>query len=142
MKLACLADVQRFAEFLRAEFKRTGALEASVKPWKKTRSNEQNAYLFGVCYPPIAEATGYEVDGENGIHAFMCGTHFGWVDKPCPKTPANPRGIASVPFRTTTTDEDGRRDVLKGPKFSEFIATVQRIAAQAGVFIPDPEPRQ
>ena len=69
----------------------------------------------------------------------MCGTHFGWVDKPCPKTPRNPDGVTSSPRRTTTRDENGKRDVLKAGPFSDFVAMVQRVGAQAGVFIPDPE---
>lgn len=111
-------------------------LNADCSPWKPSRSNEQNALLFGVIYPPIARAMGYPVDGDNGIHAFMCGTHFGWVDRPVPKTPRNPEGVASFPFRSTTRNEHGKRSVLSKAEFSDFIATVERIAAQAGVFIP------
>lgn len=136
MKIANTTARDSFVRFLVGQ---TLPLEVTCRPWKPTRTNEQNNYLFGICYPPIAEAMGYEVDGDNGIHAFMCGTHFGWVDKPVPKTPRNPEGIASFPRRTTTRDENGDRDVLKGPEFSKFIDTVQRIAAKAGVFIPDPE---
>lgn len=128
------AEFDRWCAFARAQ---GFPLDATAKPYKPTRSSEQNAYLFGVVYPPIAEAMGYPVDGDNGIHAFMCGTHFGWVDKPVPKTPRNPEGVASFPFRTTTRDHNGKRDVLKKDEFSKFITTVQRIAAQAGVFIPD-----
>jgi hypothetical protein len=111
-------------------------LNVDCNPWKPSRSNEQNALLFGVIYPPIAQAMGYPVDGDNGIHAFMCGTHFGWVDRPVPKTPRNPEGVASFPFRSTTRNEHGKRSVLSKAEFSDFIATVERIAAQAGVFIP------
>lgn len=111
-------------------------LNVDCNPWKPSRSNEQNALLFGVIYPPIAQAMGYPVDGDNGIHAFMCGTHFGWVDRPVPKTPRNPEGVASFPFRSTTRNEHGKRNVLSKAEFSEFIATVERIAAQAGVYIP------
>jgi hypothetical protein len=109
-------------------------LDVTAKPYKATRSGEQNNYLFGVCYPPIAEAMGYDVES---IHEYMCGRHFGWKDSRVPKTPQNPNGLASVPIRSTTRDADGKRDVLKKPEFSKFVDTVQRIAAQAGVFIPD-----
>lgn len=109
-------------------------IDADAKPWKDPRTSAQNAYLFGVCYPPIAQAKGYTVDE---IHEWMCGTHFGWVDKPCPKTPRNPEGQESRPFRTTTRDENGKRDVLKKGPFSDFVDCVHRIAALAGVFIPD-----
>lgn len=114
--------------------------EVSVEPYRKTRTQQQNSYLFGVAYPLLAEATGYEVDGDNGIHAFMCGTHWGWVDRKVPKTPANPQGVASFPMRTTTRDEEGRRDVVKADEFTKFVETVKRIGAAANVFIPDPGP--
>jgi hypothetical protein len=107
-------------------------LTVDCTKWKKTRSNEQNALLFGVYYPPIAEKMGYSVDD---IHTFMAGAHFGWVDRPVPKTPRNPEGIASFPFRTTTRNEHGKRNVLSVAEFNAFLATVERIAAQAGVFI-------
>ena len=111
-------------------------LSVSVAVRKRTRSNEANAYLFGVAYPAIAQAKGYSVDE---IHTFMCGTHFGWVDEKCPKTPRNPEGLASRPFRTTTRDENGKRDVLSKAEFARFVdETVFRIAAQAGVYIPGP----
>ena len=107
----------------------------TVAPYKRTRSGEQNAYLNGVAYKLLSEATGYERDD---ISEFMCGAHFGWVDKKVPKTPRNPEGIESKPRRTTTTDENGKRDVLKAGEFSDYIAFVQRFGAQHGVYIPDP----
>jgi hypothetical protein len=109
-------------------------LDVSAKPYKPTRSSEQNAYLFGVCYPPIAGAMGYSVED---IHEYMLGRHFGWRDVKVPKTPRNPEGLASEPNRTTTRNEEGKRSVLNKAEFSAFVETVHRIAAQAGVFIPD-----
>lgn len=108
------------------------------KPQREDRSIAQNNYLFGVAYPPIAEAMGYEVAA---IHEFMCGTRWGWVDKRVPKTPRNPEGIESVPFRSTTRNEHGKRNVISKAEFSKFVdGTVFRIAAQAGVFVPAPDP--
>jgi len=130
MKLATDSDRARYIAFLQAQ---ALPLDVSCGPWKPTRSNEQNALLFGVVYPPIAEAMGYDVAD---IHEFMCGTHFGWVDVKVPKTPRNPEGIESRPFRTTTRDENGKRNVLKKDQFSKFIDTVERMAAKAGVFVP------
>lgn len=134
--MAVVCTPAEFDRWCQVAQKQPFPLDVSAKPWKPSRSSEQNAYLFGVCYPPLAEAKGYTVDD---IHEWMCGTHFGWVDRTCPKTPRNPEGIESVPFRTTTRDENGKRSVLNKTEFSRFVATVQRIAAMAGVFIPDPK---
>lgn len=126
------------ARFLDDVAKRPLPLECECKPWRKTRTNEQNRLLFGVLYPPIADAMGYPVDGDNGIHAFMCGMHFGWIDVRVPKTPRNPDGIASEPRRSTTRAgwNCGPRSVLTTTEFSAFLETVDRIAAQAGVYVP------
>jgi len=129
MKLVTQAERDRYCAFLQAQ---PLPLEVSSKPWKKTRSNEQNALLFGVVYPPIAEAMGYTVED---IHEYMLGRHFGWVDAKVPKTPRNPEGLESRPFRTTTRDENGKRNVLSTVEFSKFLDTVERVAAQAGVFV-------
>lgn len=112
-------------------------LAADLDGWKDGRSDPQNRYLFGVCYPLLVDAKGYE---KEEIHEWMCGQHFGWKDVPCPKTPNNPEGVKSVPMRTTTRNEDGKRDVLDVVRFGLFVEMVQRIGAQAGVFIPDPDP--
>jgi hypothetical protein len=133
MKIGNESDRTRWLAFVQAQ---ALPLDVSCAPWKASRSNEQNALLFGVLYPPIADAMGYEVDGDNGIHAFMCGTHFGWIDRPVPKTPRNPEGVASFPRRTTTRDENGKRNVIKKDEFAKFLAMVERIAAKAGVFVP------
>jgi hypothetical protein len=133
-----MAVVRNAAEWMRwCDFARGLGfpLDVSAKPHKPTRTNEQNAYLWSCCYPPIAEAMGYSVED---IHEYMCGRHFGWADMPCPKTPRNPEGICSIPIRTTTRDAEGKRNVLNKAEFSAFVETVHRIAAQAGVFVPDP----
>ena len=100
--------------------------------WKEGRSDAQNRYLFGVCYPLLAQAKGYTV---NAIHEWMCGEYFGWEERKCPKTPHNMTGLESVPIRTTT-----RPKKMTVDQFCLFVEMVQRIGAQAGVFIPDPEP--
>ena len=132
MKIVNKTDLERAYLFALDLLKR-GPVDWECKPWKPTRSNEQNALLFGVVYPPIAEAMGYEVEA---VHEYMLGRHFGWVDRKVPKTPRNPEGLESVPFRTTTRDEHGKRNVLSKAEFSRFLETVERIAAQAGVFVP------
>lgn len=128
------AAAQRIAAFIESALPGK-PLRVTVEVAKRKRSDPQNAYLFGVCYPLLTKAMGYDADD---IHEYMCGRHFGWVDKPCPKTPRNPEGLESRPFRTTTRDENGQRNVLGTVEFSDFVETVSRVAAHAGVYIPQP----
>lgn len=125
-------ELQRWVTFVRGQ---KFPLDLECRPLKNSRTGQQNRYLFGVCYPPIAEAMGYVVDD---VHEYMLGRHFGWVDVKVPKTPRNPDGIESKPFRTTTTDEHGKRSLLGKQEFSDFVEMVHRVAAGAGVFIAEP----
>jgi hypothetical protein len=140
-------------EFFLPKGKRVRALELAVTvlggldesiAWKvtiepaKTRSNAQNAYLWGVPYRLISDKTGYEVEE---VHEYMLGRYFGWKDKRVPKTPRNPSGVESVPVRTTTTDEHGKRSVMTPMVFSDYVDFIQRFAAlKLGLVIPDPDP--
>ena len=132
MKIATARDFDRAVEFARGLLAK-GPIDWTCGPWKSTRSSEQNNLLWGICYPPLVERTGYTAEE---IHEYALGRHFGWVDKRVPKTPRNPEGIESVPRRTTTRDENGKRSVLSKAEFTAFVETVERIAAEAGVFIP------
>ena len=105
---------------------------------RNERSEQQNRYLFGLVYQMLSEHTGFECEE---LHEWFLGSHFGWIEKKIPKRPSNPQGFISVPARTTTRDENGERDVLDWKRFSDFVAFIQRFAAQKlGVLIPDPDP--
>lgn len=128
-KIATQQQLERFIAFL---LEQKLPLSVECKPWKRTRTNDQNAMLWAM-YAPLAEHMGYDAED---IHEWMCGRMWGWKDVKVPKTPRNPEGLASVPVRTTTRDENGKRSVLTTSEFSKFVDMVDRIAAQAGVFIP------
>ncbi len=128
VKLATDAQRDRWIEFVRAQ---PLPLKVECGPWKSTRSSDQNALLWSL-YGPIAEHMGYD---REDIHEWMCGRFWGWKDVKVPKTPRNPEGLVSVPVRTTTRNEEGKRDVLDAKEFSRFVEMVERIAAQAGVFV-------
>lgn len=128
---------QKVATFLSA-LAPDRAWEIIVQPFKRKRTDRQNAYLWAVPNKMISDETGYEAEE---IHKLLLGKHFGWKDKKVPRTPRNPDGIESVPIRTTTTDENGKRAVLNTQQFSDYVAFVQRFAAQElGLMIPDPDP--
>lgn len=129
MKLSTATDRDRWLAFVQAQ---ALPLEVECKPWKRSRSSEQNALLWAM-YAPLAEHMGY--DSED-VHEWMCGRMWGWKDIKVPKTPRNPEGLASVPVRTTTRNEDGKRNVIDKETFAKFVDMVERVAVQAGVFIP------
>lgn len=114
------------------------AWRVTIEPVKDERTVSQNAYLFGVCYPLMSEYSGYE---KAELHEYLLGEFYGWVDKRVPKKPSNPTGKESIPRRTTTKNEKGKRDVLDKKPFGEFVDFVQRFAAEKLMLvIPDPDP--
>lgn len=109
----------------------TKSWRIEVKEVRKERTPPQNAALWGLAYPRLTEATGYTAEE---LHHEFCGRFFGW-------------NVVTVfgqqrrrPRRTTTTNEQGERDVLGTRDFAEFYNLVQRIAAEAGIDVPDPDP--
>ena len=129
MKLATETERSRWIAFVQAQ---PLPLNVECKPWRKSRSNDQNALLWAM-YAPIAEHMGYDAED---VHEWMCGRFWGWKDVRVPRSPRNPDGFASVPVRTTTRNADGRREVLDAKTFGMFVDMVDRIAAQAGIYIP------
>lgn len=111
--------------------------EIIVRPFRRPRSNQQNKYERGVACVLIANAIGYDPDD---VHEYLCGTYFGWKQERCPRTPSNLAGLKDVPIRTTTTNAEGERDVLKKRDFWDFVEFIQRFGANHGVYIPDPDP--
>lgn len=129
VKLASAAERDRWLAFVAAQ---PLPLEVECKPYRKSRSNDQNALLWAM-YGPIADAMGFDRDD---LHEWFCGKMWGWKDVKVPRSPRNPDGFASVPVRTTTRNEDGKRNVIDAKTFSEFVDMVDRTAAKAGVFVP------
>ena len=129
MKLATETERSRWIAFVQAQ---PLPLSVECKPWRKSRSNDQNSLLWAM-YAPIAEHMGFDRDD---LHEWFCGKFFGWKDVRVPRSPRNPDGFASVPVRTTTRNADGKRDVIDAKTFGLFVDMVDRIAAQAGIYIP------
>lgn len=128
MKLATEPERARWLQFVAEQ---PLPLQVECKRWHKTRSNKQNAMLWAM-YAPIAEFLGYDADD---IHEWMCGRFWGWKDVKVPKTPRNPDGLASVPIRSTTRDENGKRNVVDAATFSRFVDMIERVAVNAGVYV-------
>ena len=123
-----IANIERFIPLL----PESKSWKIEISEYHKERSNLQNNALWGVAYPAICRATGYN---PNDLHEAMCGKFFGWVDIPMLGE------VKRKPFRTTTRDELGRCDVIGRDAFSDFYCAVQQEAAQVGIDVPNPIPK-
>ena len=56
------------------------AWSVEVAEWKKPRTNQQNAYLWGVVYPMVLEAGGEALAGwtRDDLHEYFLGEVWGW----------------------------------------------------------------
>jgi hypothetical protein len=110
----------------------TEEFQVTIAPLKKERSDLQNRALWGCAYKALREATGNDPED---LHAYFCGEYFGWVEfDVMGQTRKRPR-------RSTTKDENGKRDVISTIHLSDFYAFIQQRAAETvGVYVPDPDP--
>lgn len=103
-----------------------------VERWRRERSDLQNRALFGVAYKTLRDETGNDVDD---LHTYFCGEFFGWKDYEVMGA------MRRKPIRTTTRDENGKRDVISTQMLSDFYGFIQQRAAETvGVYVPDPDP--
>lgn len=112
------------------------AVEVVAKRYVKSRSREAENYLWGVCYPLMSDASGYE---KHEIHDAMLKAYFG------DDTHVVMGQTVSKPRRTTTTNEDGERDILSASDYWDFTDFVIREAAlwyDLAIPPPDPEKRK
>jgi len=95
----------------------------TVEEYKPRRSTQQNRYLWGVVYPALlAHLDGWEAED---IHEYMLGECFGWETL---------QGFGRRRLRPMR-----RSSRMNKQEFSDFVAFIQRKAADMGVFIPDPD---
>lgn len=115
----------------RAWVKRFAGHEVVVTVQRKTRkrSLEQNAWLWGVALPLIAEHLGYDRHELDELHYDLLSVRFG-TKAVAPRVPgAHPRIVPSRTSSDMTTTE-----------FSDYMDWVVRYAAQEfGVVIPLPD---
>ncbi len=102
-----------------------------IEPLKKERTLKQNKALFGLAYVELEQQSGNE---KNDLHEYFCGEFFGWVDKSVMGR------VKRVPYRTTTTDHNGRYDVVETKIFANFYDFIQRRSAENGYYVSDPDP--
>lgn len=103
-----------------------------VKRYVKKYSRAAEDYLWGVCYPLMSEASGYE---KEELHYTMCCKFFGTRIATIMGT------NVEVPMRTTTTNVLGEKEPLGAMDYWDFTDFVIREAATwFDVAIPPPDP--
>lgn len=126
-RASILANVHTFLDKLPD----TKAWEVEIKEYRKKRSNQQCRYLFGIVYPQLRDASGAATIDE--IHDECCERFFGTVE-------VEVLGRRKVrPFRRTTTDENGADNTMGTEDFAKFVAMVQQLGAELGIYIADPQ---
>lgn len=100
-----------------------------VNEVKRTRSLEQNAYLWGVVYATILKEAGEALAGwdADDLHEYFLGEWSGWEVL---------EGFGRKRMRPVK-----RSSKLSVSEFSVYLEFVMRKAAEMGIYIPSPEER-
>lgn len=101
------------------------AYEVVVRRHKAKRSEAQNRYLWGVCYPTILKGGGEALGGwtAEDLHEHFLGEHF---------------GVERLQIGTSVYLKPRRRSSrLNKQEFSDYVFFLQRRAAELGIYIPD-----
>lgn len=97
--------------------------DVTVAERKAKRSEQQNRYLWGVCYAELCRVLpGWDAED---VHEYMLGEWSGWETL---------SGFGKKRLRPLR-----RSSRLNKQEFADFVAFIQKRAAEHGVFIPDPD---
>jgi hypothetical protein len=118
--------IERVAGFL-ARLPQDKAWRVSVTEQKRRRTTQQNRYLFGCVYPTILAGGGEMLRGwtADDLHELFLIEHFG---------SETIEGFGKKRLKPLK-----RSAKLNTQEFSDFVAFIQRRAAELGIFVPDPE---
>ena len=95
----------------------------TIEEAKSKRSDQQNRYLWGCCYPALcAHLPGWDAED---VHEYMLGEHFGWETL---------EGLGKRRLRPIR-----RSSKLSTTEFVDFVGFIQRKSAELGIFIADPQ---
>jgi hypothetical protein len=103
---------------------KTWAIE--VTEWKKPRTNQQNSFLWGVCYPCILEGGGEALAGwtRDDLHEYFLGECFGWETL---------EGFGRKRMRPLK-----RSSALTKQEFSDYLLFLETRCMEMGIDIPAP----
>ena len=102
-------------------------IAVTVEEWKKPRTNQQNAFLWGVAYPAILEGGGEALKGwsRDDIHEYMTGEFGGWEVL---------EGFGRKRMRPVL-----RSSRMTKEQFSEYLDWLGAKCAEMGIVIPQPQ---
>jgi hypothetical protein len=126
MKIATEPQRERWITFIRQY---PLPADMSCEPWREPRTQSANAFLWAAVYAPLVERCGFTPED---WHSYFCQLHFGTVPYVKPSGEIELRAK-----RTTTRDENGKRDVLNGAAFRDFVTFVESECAKRGVFVAE-----
>jgi hypothetical protein len=97
-----------------------------VLEWKIPRTNQQNAFLWGVCYPCVLEGGGEALAGwtRDDLHEYFLGECFGWETL---------EGFGRKRQRPLK-----RSSKLTKQEFSDYLLFLETRCAEMGIVIPEP----
>ena len=101
---------------------KTKLWKITIEPFSDTRSQQQNRYLWGVCYATLEASTGQEAED---WHEYMLGEWSGWE---------------TVSLLGKRKLKPARRSSkLSKVEFMDYVGFIQRRAAENGIYIADPD---
>lgn len=117
--------LERLTAFLRT-LPDSKAWRVEVKEYRKRRSQEQNRYLWGVCYATLLREAGEALAGweADDLHEYFLGEWSGWETL---------EGFGRKRMRPIK-----RSSKLSVSEFAEYVDFIHRKAASLGVYIPSP----
>ncbi len=97
-----------------------------VLEWKKPRTDHQNRFLWGVCYPAVLEGGGETLAGwtRDDLHEYFLGECFGWETL---------QGFGRKRMRPLK-----RSSKLTKQEFSDYLLFLETRCAEMGIVIPEP----
>ncbi len=117
--------IERVSRFL-AMLPLERAWRVTVEEQKRTRTQQQNRYLWGVAYPAVLGGGGEALAGwtAEDLHEYFLGEHFGWEVL---------EGFGKKRHKPLR-----RSAKLSTVEFSDYVGFIQRKAADLGIYVPDP----
>lgn len=117
--------IERLCDFLRA-LPTDKAYRVEIKRLVRTRSMQQNSYLWGCVYPEILAQGGEALGGwtAQDLHEYCLGEWAGWEVL---------EGFGRKRQRPVK-----RSSKLTTTEFMDYIAHIQQLMAGHGIYVPDP----